>query len=204
MKFLRMLVPFVFFLTQSPLAYSNTGGAISPVQVIASYLKEELKGKPQADGVMKILRAAVFPGNLLGAALVSAPFNTTAGAPKIDVADLWERGIALATQRAAAYKSAKHDELLLAGSFCCIFGALLSLVLFRVHVLLLFGVAMLGAFFGLNGFTPTLQYALCVALPLWGTTSPSSVTDGAAPKPAPADPKLAGKVKAKAPAGKAD
>eukprot|EP00962_Isochrysis_galbana_P036849 scaffold12812_cov138-Isochrysis_galbana.AAC.1 len=198
MRLVRMLVPVVFFLTQSPLAYSSTGGAISPLQVIVSYLKEEMKGQPQSHGLMKVTRAAVFPGNLIRAALVSAPFNTTSGAPKIDVADLWERGIDLATQRTASYKAAQHHELLLTGSFCCIIGALLSLALFRVHVLLLFGVAMLGSFFGLNGLTPTVQYALCIALPVWQMTSSSSSKQG------PVNPKLAGGHKAKTPAGKAD
>jgi len=43
-KLVRIMSPVIFFLTQSPLAYSGTGGAISPLQVIAVFLKEELKG----------------------------------------------------------------------------------------------------------------------------------------------------------------
>jgi len=173
-KLLRMLTPVVFFLTQSPLAYSGTGGAISPLQVIAVFLKEELKGQHASDGLMTVTRAFLFPGNLMRLALVSAPLNTSPGAPEIDVMDVWDHGIELATQRTAAYNSAKHYEILRAGSVCCIVGSLLSLVLFRVHLLLLFGLAMLGAFFGLNGLTPTIQYALCLSLPILELTRSNS------------------------------
>jgi len=123
---------------------------------------------------MTATRAFLFPGNLLRVALVSAPLNTSPGAPEIDVKDVWEHGIKLATQRTASYSSSKHYEILRAGSVCCIVGSLLSLVLFRVHVLLLFGLAMLGSFFGLNGLTPTIQYALCLSLPILERTRSNS------------------------------
>ena len=100
---------------------------------------------------------------------------------------LWERSLELATARTSAYKSFDHQELLAAGSWCVVFGCVLSLVLRRPHVLLLFGIAMLGAFFALNGtdaahhsppglmltapsaaigLMPTVQFALCLALPV--------------------------------------
>ena len=184
MGLFTLLLPLLFILTQSPLAFAPSGGAISPLQVIATTLREN-QDQPLGDSAKTALRAVLFPGNLLRAALSSAP--VVADGPPLDTADLWERSLELATARTSAYKSFDHQELLAAGSWCVVFGCVLSLVLRRPHVLLLFGIAMLGAFFALNGtdaahhsppglmltapsaaigLMPTVQFALCLALPV--------------------------------------
>lgn len=200
-KCFRLVVPVLFVVAQSPVGYSSSGSAISPLQVIAKFLKDEMKGQRPSENLLKAMRLALFPGNLIRAALVSAPLNFTKGAPSIDLSDMWARSLELATAKTASLQATQHHELLLAGtlpwqrratrssraharshgaapppdpaargfragSWSIVFGSVLSLVLFRVHVLLLFGLAMLGAFFGLNGCVPTLQYAICIGLPI--------------------------------------
>eukprot|EP00967_Tisochrysis_lutea_P056348 scaffold71100_cov39-Tisochrysis_lutea.AAC.1 len=176
-KLLRMLLPIGFLLMQSPLAYKAAGAPLVPLQVLARYVYEETAGKPQAEHVAIGLRAVLFPGNVVRAALCAAPLNRTEGAPSLDVKEVWERSIQLGTRNAYTLKSStEQQQLLLVGCACSILGALLSLLLFRVHVLLLLGVTVLGVFFGLNGLTATVQYALCVMLPVYEMSKAAAAT----------------------------
>ena len=56
-----------------------------------------------------------------------------------------------------------HPEILMTASWCIIFGSIISTLLRRVHVILLFGIAMFGASMYTNSLQPTLQYASMVA-----------------------------------------
>jgi len=107
----------------------------------------------QSNALISATKAAVFPGNYLTAVLEGQP---------VDASDTYERGVELAASRLTRplAKVANH-EVLLAGSWCLTVGVLLSLVLRRVHVLMLFGICLFAGVMVSNQAMPTTQYGVC-------------------------------------------
>ena len=117
-----LLVPFITVVTQSPFCHTTTGAAVSPLQVLARYLKEEAKTGNAGDSYMQFAKALLFPGNMISQALVSAPIVSSG--PALDTNDIYSRGLDLSTSKTSSYKALKSPELLLAGSWCLLFGSI--------------------------------------------------------------------------------
>ena len=126
---------------------------------------DEQKGHQQNGLLTTVVKGLLLPGNLVK--VVAASNTTITEFLQNDVSlviETYERGLALATEHTDGYASVQKPELLLAGSWCLLFGAIISIVLGRTHVLQLFGVSLIGGSVAINGFVPTLQYAIaCVA-----------------------------------------
>ena len=146
---------------------------INPLQIVATFLTEQAKANGnQVDGVAKTVGLAMlFPGNMMQAAWVHAPLNTTEGAPEWTVeavSSVWDRGFEIATRRAAFLKKLVGQELLLAGSWCCIFGAIVSVMAGRQHFLTIMGMGLFGYGAMQNKLTLTLQFGLAAVCVVFG------------------------------------
>lgn len=165
---LTRLVFCVVIFSQSPLMYSAGGSPISPLQVVAKFIKEQNKSR-SADDVNPVMEsvglALLFPGNVLRSALTS---GSTSQPYQLNTTAVWEEGYELATKKMGWWKGIKVQEVLLAGSWCCIAGSLVSMLSGRMHFLALLGVGLLGYVMIANGLRPTLQYGLCIAMVLNG------------------------------------
>mmetsp|Transcript_25961 Transcript_25961/g.42868 ORF Transcript_25961/g.42868 Transcript_25961/m.42868 type:complete len:218 (+) Transcript_25961:75-728(+) len=158
----RLFLPIFIILMQSPLSYSTKGSAISPLQVLVRYGKDELLKKDESGSERRFLlllaKAVLFPGNSAAEILsptIASPFSAST---------VWDHGLELAFARADDVKlSISQPEILVAASWCFFVGSLLTLLLRRVHVLLMFGIALLCATLFAEGLMPTIQFTLCVA-----------------------------------------
>ena len=137
---------------------------------MAKFFKEQQKQGEEAGIARAVGLAMLFPGNFIRSALAS---NSTE-AP--DVHDVWRQGFELATKKTGWWTSLKVQEVMLAGSWCCIFGSLVSLLSGRTHFLALLGVGLCGYAIVMNELTPTLQFGIAAA----------AVLSGVAQRPGPA------------------
>jgi hypothetical protein len=168
---------------QSPLTHSPGGSPISPMGIVAVFVKEQMQEKKESSGpaalpVMENLgKALLFPGNLLKVVLTSGAFTGTPSEP-LNMAMIFEEGFELATKKMGWWSTVKGgglmtggSQMLLAGSWCSIFGAGVSLASGRMHFLALLGVALFGYVMVVNAMMPTVQFALCWAAVLHGVAS---------------------------------
>lgn len=140
---------------------------------MAKFLTESAKANGnQFEGIAKnVGLAMLFPGNMMQAAWVHAPLNATAGAPEWTVeavSSVWERGFEIATRRTSFLKKMVGQELLLAGSWCCIFGAIASMMAGRQHFLTIMGMGLFGYGAMQNKLTLTLQFGLAAVCVVFG------------------------------------
>lgn len=159
--------------TQRLFARRSVGIPINPLQVVAKFLTEQAKSNGnEVEGLAKnVGLTMLFPGNMMQAAWVHSPLNTTASAPEWTVqavSSVWDRGFEIATRRTSFLKKLEGQELLLAGSWCCIFGAIVSVMAGRQHFLTLLGMGLFGYGAMQNKSTLTLQYGLAAVCVVFG------------------------------------
>jgi len=138
-----MIVLIVF--VQSPFLYTSVHSParepIAPLQVLAKCVLERPSQGVFDETLGAVARAAVFPGNLVRvpAAQMRAAPNGTAF-----FGQLFERGLVLSTGKTQWWGFVINRAVLVWGSYALCVGALVSLLLGRVHVLVLIGCGMLG------------------------------------------------------------
>ena len=154
--FTRRLAVFLVVVAQTPLTHDSAGTPISALQVLARQMNDELKkgGKENNAHLRTAILTLLFPGNYLKEAMAAPPDGG------LNVTDVWERGLQIATKDTDGLKQLQQPEMLLAGSWCLMFGSMLSLVLRRTHILQLFGVSLVGATIFANTLFPTVQFAV--------------------------------------------
>ena len=172
---LHRLVFFSLMIFQSPMTHSAGGSPISPLQVVAKFFKQQQQQAKSPDQVpvylTAVCRAMLFPGNLVRSVDWSAvvSFDSLASfANDLNATGVWEEAFELATKQTGWWKSIKSPEILLAGSWSLLFGAVVTIISGRMHFLTLMGVGMLGYAMHLNALTPTMQFLLCVAIVIHG------------------------------------
>ena len=204
---------FIFFslmIFQSPVTHSSGGSPISPLQVVAKFFKQQQQLAKSPDQLpvylTAVCRAMLFPGNLVRSVDWSSLDSLDSiSAVDLNVTMVWEEAFELATKKTGWWKSIKSPEILLAGSWSCLFGAVVTLVSGRMHFLSLMGVGMLGYAMYVNAMMPTLQFGLCVAIVLFGVAQRPRDYPGPGTEPAAAAAAAdAGKPAPKAPKAKAE
>ena len=150
---------------QSPMTHSAGGSPISPLQVVAKFFKQQQQQAKSPDQVpvylTAVCRAMLFPGNLVRSVDWSAvvSFDSLAAfANDLNATGVWEEAFELATKQTGWWKSIKSPEILLAGSWSLLFGAVVTIISGRMHFLALMGAGMLGYAMHLNALTPTMQF----------------------------------------------
>ena len=141
---LHRLVFFSLMIFQSPMTHSAGGSPISPLQVVAKFFKQQQQQAKSPDQVpvylTAVCRAMLFPGNLVRSVDWSAvvSFDSLASfANDLNATGVWEEAFELATKQTGWWKSIKSPEILLAGSWSLLFGAVVTIISGRMHFLTL-------------------------------------------------------------------
>ena len=141
---LHRLVFFSLMIFQSPMTHSAGGSPISPLQVVAKFFKQQQQQAKSPDQVpvylTAVCRAMLFPGNLVRSVDWSAvvSFDSLAAfANDLNATGVWEEAFELATKQTGWWKSIKSPEILLAGSWSLLFGAVVTIISGRMHFLTL-------------------------------------------------------------------
>ena len=172
---LNRLIFFSLMIFQSPLTHSAGGSPISPLQVVAKFFKQQQQLAKSPDQLpvylTAVCRAMLFPGNLVRSvdwSSVVSVDSLTDIANDLNATGVWEEAFDLATKQTGWWKSIKSPEILLAGSWSLLFGAVVTIVSGRMHFLALMGAGMLGYAMYINALMPTGQFILCVATVIHG------------------------------------
>ncbi len=149
----RLLVPLAFLLANSPLTRTHTGAPIAPIPLIANSIPPHADADTSANQRLRLATTALlFPANLATFVASAKPFDPDGPElAAVNLQQLWDTAIEKATARMASVDGMAHPEILITGSWCLVFGSILSFLLRRVHVVQLFGLAMLGAYMFQNG-----------------------------------------------------
>ena len=170
------------------MTHSAGGSPISPLQVVAKFFKQQQQlAKSVPVYLTAVCRAMLFPGNLVRSVDWSAAvsFDSLAAfANDLNTTGVWEEAFELATKQTGWWKSIKSPEILLAGSWSLLFGAVVTIISGRMHFLNAMGVGMLGYAMHLNALTPTVQFLLCVAIVIHGVAQRSRDYDTKEPEKA--------------------
>ena len=136
---LNRLIFFSLMIFQSPLTHSAGGSPISPLQVVAKFFKQQQQLAKSPDQLpvylTAVCRAMLFPGNLVRSvdwsSLVSdwpSVDSLAAIGNDLNATGVWEEAFDLATKQTGWWKSIKSPEVLLAGSWSLLFGAVVTIV----------------------------------------------------------------------------
>ena len=193
---LNRLIFFSLMASQSPLTYSAGGSPISPLQVVAKFFHQQQQlAKSPADlpvYITAVCRTMLFPGNLLRSVDWSSidsidSLSAAVEGIQVNATVVWEQAFELATKKTGWWKSMKSPEIMLAGSWSSLMGAVVTIVSGRMHFLALMGMGMFGYAMYINTMMPTLQFGLCVAIVLYGVAQRPRDYAGKEPAAAAAD-----------------
>ena len=132
---LNRLIFFSLMIFQSPLTHSAGGSPISPLQVVAKFFKQQQQLAKSPDQLpvylTAVCRAMLFPGNLVRSVDWSSAVSLDSLAAignDLNATGVWEEAFDLATKQTGWWKSIKSPEVLLAGSWSLLFGAVVTIV----------------------------------------------------------------------------
>jgi len=185
---LGRIMTVVMLALQSPFMVSKTGSGISSVGILTKFLVEGAKkeGNGLSEQAHMVLRALNWPAHMLEECAL-LPLSGADG--NCDPIFVWERAIPHAVKSTSFWNGLadQHKQVLFGGAASMIFGAIVSLVTGRTHLLAILGAGLTGYGIHLNGLVPTFQFVIVFLAGIFGIRSRAKKDFGTGPGPTPSE-----------------
>lgn len=168
-SFVARLAVVAMILLQSPFMSSKAGSSAAPITLITKFIVSAVKkeGIEMNDQAKSGLRALNFPAHMFEECVIRRMAKLESNC---DATFVWERAIAHAAKGVPFWDALpeQNRQLLFGGCVTTVFGAFISFLSGRTHLLAVLGNVILGYGIFTNGLMPTFQYVLCFLIAVFG------------------------------------
>lgn len=168
-SFIGRLAALAMILLQSPFMASKTGSNAAPITLITKFIVSAVKkeGIELSDQAKSGLRALNFPAHMFEECVIRRIAKLESNC---DATFVWERAISHASKGVSFWDSLpeQNRQVLFGGCVTTAFGAVISFLSGRTHLLAVLGNLILGYGIFTNGLMPTVQFILCFLIAIFG------------------------------------